>query len=105
MRMIDLTPLQPLVDPEATRNILRSAPQPLPDKLIAGFLGTMQFIVSLDANGHCEASFATPHGRPTSAQQEAFWRRWGVRPPEQKPTVIFRGRGLHWVVQQGVHHA
>lgn len=110
MSTIDLSPLMPLVDQHFTRNVLRQAialkaPAPQPDQIIAGYLGNLRFIVGVDLDGQVEASLSLFYGRPTLAQQEAFWRRWGIWPDYKKPTVILNGRGLHFVVRKAMRHA
>lgn len=90
--MIDLTPLMPLMDREATEDAKRSVPNP-PDRIVAGNLGLLRFVVVVDNDGWCEASFsAQGRWQPSKGMIRAFWRKWGVEPVYPAPTVILKGR-------------
>lgn len=99
-----LRPLAPLIDREAGEQVLRNQPDPKPDSLVAGTLGTMSFIVTADGDGQVEVSLAGERARPTDGQVRAFFRRWGQPVPADVPIRIIGGRGLFWVVQRGKRH-
>lgn len=69
--------------------------------VIAGQFGALNFMVTLDHDGHCEASLAGIQSRPTEAQIAAFYKAWGVERPQSPPSRIFKSKGLHWVVAPG----
>lgn len=94
-----LAPLRPLMDKAVTARI--KATHAGPGDLIAGNLGATSFVVTLDADGHCEASLSTRHAKPSPAQIAAFWARWGYEPDYPVPERVLNGRGLHWVVRKG----
>jgi hypothetical protein len=80
--MIDLTPLRTLADPNITG---------LPcyhggGEVIVGYLGTLRFIVSVEPDGHCEASLARGKRPATDAQVTAFFRKWGIPVPKMEDT-------------------
>lgn len=100
--MIDLTPLLPLCCPsvaEAAMQMLGETERP--DVLIAGRLGRLGFVVTLDGWGDCEASISLPDARPTAGHALAFFRKWGIPMPKAKPRAILGGKGLHWVISRG----
>lgn len=97
--MPDLAPLRPLMDKSLTARI--KATHAGPSDLVAGCLGSTRFVVTLDADGHCEASLSTHHGKPSLAQIAAFWARWGYEPDYPVPQRISNGKALHWIVRKG----
>ena len=95
--MIDLTPLMPLVDPEATADARKEH-----ESLIAGNLGNTQFVVVWDETGRYEVSLAQKgRWQPSAGAVRAFWRKWGVEPVDPVPIIILKGRGLLYVVRRG----
>lgn len=106
---IDLSPLERLADKRLSRELTAMSPPgcdgTMPQKMLAGYLGHLRFIVTLDRDGQCEASLSLSGGRPTQSQQDAFWRHWGIRPDYPSPVVILNGKGLHWVVRRKSRHA
>jgi len=98
-----LKPLIPLADP-SIEAWLRAYGLPMPEHYIAGYLGRLRFVVTLDGNGLLECSLSCDDARPTEAQIAAFFRKWGMPMPDAKPTRINGGRGLHWVLRSGVQH-
>ena len=71
-----------------------------PDRLIAGAVGRLNFIVTQDADGHIEASVTTPGGLAAEADVHALCKLMGAEPPE---LVLRIGRGgLFWIVRPGV---
>ncbi len=102
--MLDVTPLLPLCSPHVEEKIMASWPlQNRPDKLLAGYLGLISFVVTLDG-GDCEASICIPSGRPTSAHVAAFFRKWGQPIPDDPPVRISGGKGLHWVISRATRN-
>ena len=72
-----------------------------PNDLVCGYLGNTAFVVTLDGDGHCEASLSRADRAPTPGEVMAFFRKWGVLPEFTKPALIYGGKGLHYVVAKG----
>jgi hypothetical protein len=98
-----LEPLVPLSDP-ASEATVRASGVIMPEHYVAGYLGKLRFVVTLQANGQLECSLSCAEARPTTAQIAAFFRKWGMSLPDVKGTLINSGRGLYWVLRKGAPH-
>lgn len=77
--MINLDGLNGIRDAEAEASFRNKWPegQPRPDVYITGYLGSMVWSASQDADGHTEIAISGQNSRPTDAQARAFARRLG----------------------------
>lgn len=94
-----LEKLAPFRRADAERHALSRA-DTRPDHLCVGLFGQTSFVVTLDADGHCEVSLVAKSGRPSTGQIKAFFRTLGEDVPLDPPMKI-KG-GLFWVLQEGV---
>jgi hypothetical protein len=101
--LIDLSPLRPIEDRATIAAIWAMPISPQPDRISAGRLGNLAFVVTLDGDGHCEASLSRADRAPTPGEVAAFFRIWGVTPDEPTPHRIFGGKGRMFVVRRAAH--
>lgn len=103
--MIDISPLLPLCQPSVAKRAMDALlAGDKPDTMLAGRLGQIGFVVTLDGSGDCEASISLPNERPTMRHVRAFFRQWNRPIPMEPPMPILGGKGLHWVISRGARH-
>ena len=73
--------------------------------LVAGLIGDLQFVVTLDTDGRIEASVSLPSGTPAAMRHvKALCRRMRVRPPNGDALTRIGSGGLFWIVSSGASH-
>lgn len=62
-------------------------------------MGAIEFMVTLDHDGHCEASLCAPFGLLHPDTIKGFFERWGRATPTEPGYPIRDGRGMHWIIE------
>lgn len=95
---MNLLQLKPYINDELSKNLIKSLTRP-PSYLVAGFLGSMSFVITYDHNYQSyEVSLALKSGRPTQSQIRAFFKKLDISVPDHKPLITLQGRAYHWVI-------
>lgn len=83
---------------QQTLDALRSMGAPVPNRLLLGSFGKVQFCATQDGDGHTEISLSKDGGRNlTPRDVRSFFARFGGAGQLSGPTVIGDGKTLHWV--------
>lgn len=100
--MITFGNLPKLVDDKATARTMGGWHGTKPVKLLVGKMpDDTAFVVSLDSDGHCEASLSPPRGKSmTHTRVLGFFLAWGI-PIPSTPAHALNNGGMLWIVKQG----
>lgn len=78
-------------------------PYPVPPDLrdhLTGLDGRMSWIVTVDLDGHVEASLARTDRPPTDREAANFFRMWDATPEAEAQTGPARTFIRHWIVRR-----
>lgn len=98
-----LAPLRGLSRPDVEA-IIRRKLHPENIDVLAGMIGTMSFVVIVAEDGSITASLYCQDRKPTDRQIAAFFRRWGMPLPDDKPITISKGSCLLFGIRRGLSH-